>query len=83
MKILMVNNRLKVYGGEGTYMTSVGDELIRQGHDVQYFGLKDPDNLHGNRYGIYAKKSKNPLKLIKNNYNRKQFAKILDAFQPD
>ena len=56
MKVLMVNNRLKVYGGEGTYMTSVGDELIRQGHDVQYFGLIDEDGLHGNKYRIYAKK---------------------------
>ena len=79
----MVNNRLKVYGGEGTYMTSVGDELIRQGHDVQYFGLMDPDNLHGNRYGIYAKKPNNPLKLFKHDYNRIQFAKILDEFKPD
>lgn len=83
MKILMVNNRLKVYGGEGTYMTSVGDELIRQGHDVQFFGLRDSDNLHGNKFDIYAKKSMNPFKLIKNRYNQKQFAKILDAFKPD
>lgn len=83
MKVLMVNNRLKVYGGEGTYMTSLGDELSLEGHDVQYFGLKDQDDLHGNRYGIYAKKSKNPFKLLKNNYNRKQFAKILDLFKPD
>ncbi len=79
----MVNNRLKVYGGEGTYMTSVGDALIKHGHDVQYFGLKDPDELHSNRYGIYAKKSKNPLSIFKSKFNRKQFAKILDAFKPD
>lgn len=83
MKILMVNNRLKVYGGEGTYMTSLGDELIKQGHDVQYFGLVDPDGLHGNSFNIYAKASNNPAKLLKNGYNRKQFARILDAFKPD
>lgn len=83
MKILMVNNRLKVYGGEGTYMTSVGDELIKQGHDVQYFGLPDKDKLHGNKFDIYAKKSKNPFSIFKSKYNRKQFAKILDAFHPD
>lgn len=83
MKILMVNNRLKVYGGEGTYMTSVGDQLIALGHDVQYFGLKDPDNKHGNRFNIYAKKSKNPFRMIKNNYNKHQFSKILDLFKPD
>lgn len=79
----MVNNRLKVYGGEGTYMTSVGDELIRQGHDVQYFGLIDEDGLHGNKYRIYAKKSYNPFRLIRNDYNRRQFARILDVFDPD
>lgn len=79
----MVNNRLKVYGGEGTYMTSVGEELLRQGHIVQYFGLRDETGLHGNDFGIYAKKSKLPTKLFKNNFNRRQFSKILNLFKPD
>lgn len=79
----MVNNRLKVYGGEGTYMTSVGDELIKQGHEVQYFGLPDDDNLHGNVFNIYAKRSRSPFSIFKSKFNRKQFAKVLDAFHPD
>lgn len=83
MRVLMVNNRLKVYGGEGTYMTAVGEELRSRGHAVQYFGLEDEDKLHGNEYGIYARKSKDPVSIIKNNYNVKQFARILDAFEPD
>ena len=83
MKILMVNNRLKVFGGEGTYMTSVGDYFKSVGHDVQYFGLEDPEHLHGNVYGLYAKKSKNPFKLFKSKHNAKKFSEILDSFQPD
>ncbi len=83
MKILMVNNRLKVFGGEGTYMTSVGDFFQSNGHEVQYFGLEDPEHFHGNEYSLYAKKSKNPLKIFKSKYNAKKFGEILDSFKPD
>lgn len=83
MKILFVNNRLKVFGGEGTYMVSVGDYLQSCGHDVQYFGLEDPDGKHGNRFGIYAKKSKTPFSIKKNANNAKRFGKLLDLFKPD
>ena len=83
MKILMVNNRLKVFGGEGTYMTSVGDFFQSSGHEVQYFGLKDPEHFHGNAYNLYAKKSKNPLNIFKSKYNAKKFGEILDSFNPD
>lgn len=83
MKILMVNNQLSVLGGSETYMFGVGEELVRQGHEVQYFGRPDPNNVHGNDYGIYAKNSFNPFHQIRNSYNVKQFSKILDAFNPD
>ena len=83
MKILIVNNRLKVYGGEGTYFTSVGDELIKRGHDVQFFGVNEEGANHGNRYNLYAKKSKNPLSILNNKHNVKMFGKLLDQFKPD
>ena len=83
MKILMVNNQLYVLGGSETYMFSVGEELVRKGHQVEYYGLKDPENKHGNRYGIYAQKSRNPLNIISNKHNINKFKEILDAFKPD
>ena len=83
MKILMVNNRLKVYGGEGTYMTSVGDQLKKNGHDVQYFGLRDENGLYINKFEIYAKKSKNPFSIFRSKTNQRRFAKLLDLYNPD
>ena len=83
MKILMVNNHLSVLGGSETYMFSVGEELKSKGHDVQYFGLRDPKGNHGNAFGIYAKKSYNPFAVISNKSNARRFAKLLDKFEPD
>ena len=83
MKILMVNNQLSVLGGSETYMFSIGEELTKRGHDVQYFGKPDPDGKHGNLYGIYAKRSFNPFSFKVNKHNVKQFARILDLLKPD
>lgn len=83
MKILMVNNQLSVLGGSETYMFSIGSELAKRGHDVQYFGKQDPNNEHTNEYGIYAKNSINPFSSKLNKHNVKQFAKLLDLFKPD
>lgn len=79
----MVNNQLYVIGGSETYMFSLGDELVRIGHQVEYFGLEDPDKMHGNQYGIYAVKSKNPLSYISNKKNVNKFGEILDRYKPD
>ena len=83
MKILMVNNQLSILGGSETYMFSIGAELAKRGHDVQYFGKQDPNNEHTNKYGIYAKNSINPFSFKLNKHNVKQFAKLLDLFKPD
>lgn len=79
----MVCNRLKVFGGAESYMFSVGDELRRLNHDVQYFGLFFGDERHGNSYGIYAKKGKTPWSIVQNRQNRLRFAKLLDLYKPD
>ena len=77
----MVCNRLKVFGGAESYMFSVGDELRRLNHDVQYFGLFFGDERHGNSYGIYAKKGKTPWSIVQNRQNRLRFAKLLDLYK--
>ena len=61
MRILMVNNQLGVLGGSETYMFSVGEELEKRGHIVQYFGKEDPERIHTNTYDIYAKETINPF----------------------
>ena len=39
MKILMVNKFLYPRGGAETYMFKVGQQLEKQGHTVEYFGM--------------------------------------------
>ena len=52
MKILMVNKFLYPRGGAETYMFQVGEYLQSQGHEVEYFGMRDPRNTVGNRLGL-------------------------------
>ena len=40
MKILLVNKFLYPNGGSETYIFELGKELVRQGHEVQYFGME-------------------------------------------
>lgn len=40
MNILMVNKFLYPNGGSETYIFKLGDYLINQGHEVQYFGME-------------------------------------------
>ena len=37
MKILMVNKFLYPNGGSETYMFTLGEQLTKMGHEVQYF----------------------------------------------
>ena len=43
MKILLVNKFLYPNGGSETYIFELGKELLRQGHEVQYFGMYSMD----------------------------------------
>ncbi len=40
MKILMVNKFLYPNGGSETYIFRTGEELVKMGHEVQYFGME-------------------------------------------
>ena len=39
MKILIVNKFLHPNGGSETYIFKLGEALIKNGHEVQYFGM--------------------------------------------
>lgn len=94
MKILMVNKFLYPNGGSETYIFKLGDYLISQGHEVQYFGMEHEGRIVGNRVNAYtsdmdfhsgSKLSKltYPIKTIYSSEARKQIRKVLEDFQPD
>ena len=93
MKILMVNKFLHPNGGSETYIFNLGDELIRQGHKVQYFGMEHEKRVVGNAWDIYTnnmdfhtgklQKLLYPFKIIYSREAYKKMLEILRCFEPD
>ncbi len=93
MKILMVNKFLYPHGGSETYILDLGKELVKRGHEVQYFGMEDKAQTVGNRVGSYTssmdfhgkgiKKVFYPFKIIYSAEARKKIRLVLDDFCPD
>ena len=94
MKVLMINKFLHPNGGSETYIFTLGEELERQGHDVQFFGMDHPERCVGNRVEAYTanmdfhggsrlKKLLYPVKTIYSREARKKIRLVLDNFQPD
>lgn len=94
MKILMVNKFLFHGGGAQTYIFKLGDYLVSQGHEVQYFGMYRDDNCVGNAVGAYTaeidfhnagtlEKLRYPFKIIYSKEARKKIRAVLDDFLPD
>lgn len=93
MKVLLVNKFLYPKGGSETYVFKLGEALAAHGHQVEYFGLENENNIVGNRVGSYVSHldfnegvSKNltaPLRMIYSREARKKIRKVLDDFQPD
>ena len=94
MKILMVNKFLYPNGGSETYIFKLGEYLISQGHEVQYFGMEHEGRCVGNAVNAYtsdmdfhggSKLSKltYPFKTIYSPEARKKIRLVLDDFNPD
>ena len=94
MRILMINKFLYPNGGSETYMFRLGEELRRQGHEVQYFGMEHEGRCVGNRLESYTSsvdfhggsrlsKLTYPLKTIYSSEARKKLRPVLEDFQPD
>lgn len=93
MKVLLVNKFLYRKGGSETYVFKLGEILESHGHEVQYFGLKDKNNIVGNAANSYV----TPLDLKKNNLrsffaglkivysfeSRRKIRKVLEEMKPD
>lgn len=93
MKILLVNKFLYPHGGSETYILDVGQELERNGHEVQYFGMDAKERTVGNRINSYTSpmdfhgkglsKLLYPLKILYSTEARKKIRLVLDDFCPD
>lgn len=93
MKILMVNKFLYPRGGCETYMLSLGEQLAKCGHEVEYFGMFDEQNTVGNTAGQYTQNmdfhSKGlerflyPFKIVFSLEAKKKLLRVIDAFKPD
>lgn len=94
MKVLMINKFLYPNGGSETYIFKLGEYLVKQGHEVQYFGMEHKGNIVGNRVQSYTtdtdfhtsnpfKKLTYAFKTIYSDEARRKLRKVLDDFKPD
>ena len=93
MKILLVNKFLYPKGGAETYVIKLGKYLETQGHEVQYFGLENKNNILTNKYNLYVsnldltknniKSALNAYKLIYSNEAKNKMKKLLNNYKPD
>lgn len=93
MKVLMVNKFLFPNGGSETYIFNLGEELIKQGHEVEYFGMDHSERIVGNHAESYTlsmdfhtgklQKLLYPFKIIYSLEARRKIRAVLDDFKPD
>lgn len=94
MKILMINKFLYPNGGSETYIFKLGEYLMSEGHEVQYFGMEHEGRCVGNRVNAYTDnmdfhggsklaKLTYPIKTIYSAEARRKIRLVLDDFQPD
>lgn len=93
MKVLIVNKFLYPNGGSETYIFRLGEELQRQGHEVQFFGMEHEGRIVGNHAEAYTsdidfhtgkiKKLLYPFKIIYSLEARGKIRKVLLDFRPD
>ena len=93
MKILMVNKFLHPNGGSETYIFNLGNELIRQGHEVEYFGMEHEKRIVGNHLELYTEnmdfhtgklqKLLYPFKILYSKEAYQKMMRLLKSFQPD
>lgn len=98
MKVLLVNTYYYLRGGDCKYTLSLADILRRKGHEVFFFGMKDPQNLPGLQNELFVShidfvemnKEKNVVNglrvLSRSIYSReakRNIRKLIDRVRPD
>ena len=89
----MVNKFLHYKGGAESYALRIGEELEKVGHEVQYFGMYNVNNIKENKLNLYTsemdfhsksiKRYKYPLKIIYSFEAKRKMKKIIENFKPD
>lgn len=93
MKILMVNKFLYPNGGSETYIFKLGEELLKRGHEVQYFGMEHEGRIVGNHAQRYTgnmdfhtgklQKLFYPFKIIYSFEAKRKMEEVLGDMNPD
>ncbi len=93
MRVLLVNKFLYPKGGAETYTFKLGETLENYGHQVQFFGLGNPNNIVGNKANAYVSDMdfnqgvrKNlfaPFRIIYSSEAKRKITKVLYDFEPD
>ena len=93
MKVLIVNKFLYPNGGSETYIFKLGEELAKQGHEVQYFGMEHEGRIVGNHAQCYTgnmdfhtgklQKLLYPFKIIYSHEAARKMRIVLEDMQPD
>ncbi|MBQ8527195.1 MAG: glycosyltransferase [Lachnospiraceae bacterium] len=94
MKVLMINKFLYPNGGSETYIFKLGEYLMSQGNEVQYFGMEHEGRCVGNKVEAYTSdmnfhggsklaKLTYPIKTIYSSEARKKIRLVLDDFRPE
>lgn len=93
MRVLIVNKFLYPNGGSETYIFKLGQELERQGHRVEYFGMEHEGRIVGNRadsytqpmdfHGSGAAALTYPFRIIYSREAREKMRPVLEELQPD
>lgn len=93
MKVLMVNKFLYPNGGSETYIFKLGEQLQKEGHEVQYFGMEHEGRIVGNHAESYTsnmdfhtgklQKLLYPFRIIYSREAKKKITVVLRDFQPD
>ena len=93
LKILIVSKFLYARGGAEVYAMNLGEMLQKQGHEVCFFSMHHPQNIHVNEDKYFAKEVSFFQPSISGKINaalrifgtgiKRNYEKILDDFQPD
>lgn len=89
----MVNKFLYPNGGSETYIFKLGGQLVKLGHEVEYFGMEHDRRIVGNKAESYTsnmdfhtgklQKLLYPFKIIYSREARRKIRAVLETFRPD
>ncbi|MCH5258200.1 MAG: glycosyltransferase family 4 protein [Lachnospiraceae bacterium] len=93
MKVLIVNKFLYPNGGSETYIFKLGEQLVKMGHEVQYFGMEHEGRSVGNHAEVYTSdmdfhggglgKLLYPFRIIYSTEAKRKMRLVLEDFKPD